>query len=60
MAKREYSAPGVKKVQLIYKSAILGVCHSSPNLYPAQSSNGGWDTACYSQAFGCPQQPGGG
>ena len=55
MNKKPYTAPTVKKVELAYKSAILGVCHTSPNLYPATEHNGGWSYACYDQNLGCPE-----
>ncbi len=57
MNKKPYTAPTVKKVELAYKSAILGVCHTSPNLYPAEEIPGssGWTIACYDQHVGCPE-----
>lgn len=57
MNKKPYTAPTVKKVELAYKSAILGVCHTSPNLYPAGmgGAGSGWITHCHSQPPGvCP------
>lgn len=60
MPKKSYVPPTVKKVELVYKNAILGVCHSSPNLFPAVlKPTGGWESPCFSESLGCPQQTGG-
>lgn len=32
--KKQYEAPMIKKVNLVIKNAVLGTCHSSPNLTP--------------------------
>ncbi len=32
--KKKYSRPIINKVKLVTKNAILGVCHSSPNVFP--------------------------
>lgn len=37
MNKKQYTSPVVNKVKLISKNAILGFCHSSPNLFPMDS-----------------------
>ncbi|MEA4931857.1 MAG: hypothetical protein VB026_09805 [Anaerolineaceae bacterium] len=37
MNKKQYSSPVVNKVKLVSKNAILGFCHSSPNLFPKDS-----------------------
>lgn len=37
MNKKQYTTPAVKKVKLVSKNAILGFCHSSPNLFPKDS-----------------------
>lgn len=34
MSKRQYEAPEVIKVNLLVKSAILAVCHTSPSTIP--------------------------
>jgi hypothetical protein len=34
MKKKAYVAPVVRKVRLVVKNAILGNCHSSPDLTP--------------------------
>ena len=35
MDKKIYVAPMVSKVSLEVKNAVLGFCHSSPNLFPS-------------------------
>jgi len=37
MDKKPYTQPAVNKVKLVSKNAILGFCHSSPNLFPKDS-----------------------
>ena len=51
MNKKQYSSPVVNKVKLVSKNAILGFCHSSPNLFPKDSS-----VACYGLG-GCSTPP---
>jgi hypothetical protein len=34
MSKTFYEAPSIKKVHLEIKNAVLGACHSSPNITP--------------------------
>lgn len=34
MDKKNYTAPMVNKVSLEVKNAVLGFCHSSPNMFP--------------------------
>jgi hypothetical protein len=34
VTKKAYEAPAVRRVNLVVKSAVLSVCHTSPNLTP--------------------------
>ncbi len=36
MDKKNYVKPTITRVKLVSKNAVLGVCHSSPNLYPKE------------------------
>ena len=48
MNKKPYTPPSITKVILKSKNAILGFCHSSPNLFPKGSPGG-----CSSTGGGC-------
>jgi len=52
MNKKQYTSPVVNKVKLVSKNAILGFCHSSPNLFPKVT--GVW---CQAAAGGCANLP---
>jgi len=52
MNKKQYTTPAVKKVKLVSKNAILGFCHSSPNLYPKDS-----EIFCQRAVTGCASIP---
>ncbi len=55
MEKKFYEAPIVRKVELVYKNAVLGVCHSSPNMYPARPEGQiPYTDACYMPNQVCP------
>ncbi|HPS32134.1 MAG TPA: hypothetical protein PKW57_01390 [Anaerolineaceae bacterium] len=47
MNKKPYTPPAVSKVILKPKNAILGFCHSSPNLFPKN------ELGCTAQVGGC-------
>lgn len=51
MNKKQYTTPVVNKVKLVVKNAMLGFCHSSPNLFPKDSNI--W---CQNQS-GCSNPP---
>jgi len=51
MNKKRYEAPVLKKVRLVVKNAVLGGCHSSPNLDPKEGG-----IAC-STLTGCYNPP---
>lgn len=52
MNKKQYTQPVVIKVKLASKNAILGFCHSSPNLFPKDSP-----TFCQFPLTGCTTPP---
>ena len=55
MDKKNYVAPSVSKVSLEVKNAVLGFCHSSPNMFPNDMLG-----ACGAQGTvgnPCPQTP---
>ncbi|HOE35415.1 MAG TPA: hypothetical protein PKX65_06685 [Anaerolineaceae bacterium] len=47
MNKKPYTPPVISKVILKSKNAILGFCHSSPNMFPKSQ------LGCTSQVGGC-------
>lgn len=48
LTKKEYQAPKVTKIKLVVKNAILGTCHASPNLTPANGGCGNiYTTSCF-------------
>jgi hypothetical protein len=51
ITKKAYEAPEVRRVNLVVKSAVLAVCHTSPNM---TAKNGAIDcaviTGCYTPA----------
>jgi len=51
MNKKRYEAPMVRRVRLVVKDAILGNCHSSPNLTPKSA------TSCSTTPTGCWNPP---
>lgn len=55
MNKRQYEAPKVVKVNLLVKTAILAVCHTSPSATPRFGGPGG--TRC-NLTPGCFTGPG--
>jgi len=38
MSKQRYEAPAVKRVRLVVKHAILGLCHTSPTNDPRSAT----------------------
>jgi hypothetical protein len=52
MNKKQYTSPVVSTVKLVSKNAILGFCHSSPNLFPKDSTIG-----CQFEQVGCANAP---
>lgn len=52
MNKKQYTTPVITKVKLVSKNAVLGFCHSSPNLFPKDSQI--W---CQTAVTGCSQRP---
>ncbi len=53
--KRRYEAPVIRKVQLAISNAILGSCHSSPNITPKTGVS-----TCIQVPAGCNVPPTGG
>ncbi len=51
MKKKQYTTPVINKVKLVSKNTVLGFCHSSPNLFPRDTS-----ILCYQQG-GCSNPP---
>ena len=47
MNKKTYQAPAVQRVRLAVKNAILGNCHSSPNLSPKDGAGCNVTPNCY-------------
>lgn len=47
ITKKPYTQPAVNKVILKSKNAILGFCHSSPNMFPKS------ELGCTSTVGGC-------
>lgn len=47
MKKKEYQAPSVTKVRLEIKNAVLGLCHTSPELEPFGDSGCKVNPGCW-------------
>ena len=45
--KKPYKAPFVKKVRLVVKNAVLGICHASPNQDPKLTLGCVMEPTCY-------------
>ena len=45
--RKPYKAPVVKKVHLVVKNAVLGICHASPNQDPKGLLGCQREVACY-------------
>jgi len=51
MNKKPYTKPVVREVKLVSKNAVMGFCHSSPNLFPKDTN------ACSYTLESCPNPP---
>lgn len=48
MEKKKYLKPEVKTIKISSKNAVLGICHSSPNMWPFE-----FGVSCKRPQFGC-------
>jgi hypothetical protein len=48
MEKKKYGKPEIKVIKISSKNAVLGVCHSSPNMWPSGAA-----VSCKAAQVGC-------